>query len=34
MKENTLTPTQFATYLIAVTTLFLLAAHIEYIFGY
>lgn len=32
--EKQMTLTQFAAYLIAVTTLFLLAAHIEYIFGY
>lgn len=34
MKENTLTPTQLAVYVITIAALFLLGAHIEYIFGY
>ena len=32
--EQEMTLTQFAAYLLAVTTLFLLAAHLETIFGY
>lgn len=32
--EQKMTLSQFAAYLIAVTTLFLLAAHLETIFGY
>lgn len=32
--EQKMTLTQFAAYLLAVTTLFLLAAHLETIFGY
>lgn len=32
--EQKMTLSQFAAYLLAVTTLFLLAAHLETIFGY
>lgn len=32
--EEKMTLSQFAAYLLAVTTLFLLAAHLETIFGY
>lgn len=32
--EQKMTLSQFAAYLLAVTTLFLLAAHLENIFGY
>lgn len=32
--EQKMTLTQFAAYILAVTTLFLLAAHLETIFGY
>lgn len=32
--EQKMTLTQFAAYLLAVTTLFLLAAHLETIYGY